>query len=151
MNLEATYYRTALLLGLVRGEVVHRWAQDVIEREREPPHAFIDIMSVPPTDLSALRHALWPLVVEPDPPAVLEAMYALLRADLASGRRGLADTVTVLRQMRSMLRLPAAMYADLNAVLVAHSAAGSGTDTIAAWLQQFAKAEWASRQLNPRV
>ena len=91
------------------------------------------------------------LGVEPDPPAVLETIYALLYADLASGRRGLADTVIVLRQMRSMLRLPATMYADLNAVLVAHSAAGSKADTIAAWLQQFAKAEVASRSLNPRV
>jgi hypothetical protein len=50
-----------------------------------------------------------------------------------------------------MLRLPAPMYADLNAVLVAHSAAGSRTDTIAAWLQQFAKAELASLRSNPQV
>ena len=32
-SLEATYYRTALLLGLIRGEVVHRWAEQAIERE----------------------------------------------------------------------------------------------------------------------
>ena len=32
-SLEATYYRTALLFGLIRGEVVHRWAEQAIERE----------------------------------------------------------------------------------------------------------------------
>src|SRR5437899_7640347 len=32
-SLEATCYRTALLLGLIRGNVVHRWAEQVIERE----------------------------------------------------------------------------------------------------------------------
>jgi hypothetical protein len=32
-SLEATYYRTALLLGLIRCEVVPRWAEQAIERE----------------------------------------------------------------------------------------------------------------------
>jgi hypothetical protein len=32
-SLEATYCRTVLLLGLIRGEVVHRWAEQAIERE----------------------------------------------------------------------------------------------------------------------
>jgi hypothetical protein len=71
-SLEATYYRTALLLGLVRGEVVHRCAEQLIEREPEPSPALIEVVSVPTNDLSALRHALWPLVVEPAPLVVFE-------------------------------------------------------------------------------
>jgi hypothetical protein len=135
-SLEATYYRTALLLGLIHGEVVHGWAEQAIEREPEPLPALIEVVSVPATDLSALRHALWPLVVEPAPRVVLEAVFGMLRADLASGRRGIADTLTVLRQMRSMLRLPPPMYAELNATLVAY--ADGRAAAIAEWLEQFA-------------
>ena len=136
--LEATYFRTALLLGLIRGDRVHRWAEEAIAREAQPPAALIDVVSVAPTDLSGLRHALWPLVVDPVPPVVLQAMFGLLHADLASGRRSLADTMTVLRQMRSMLKLPADIYADLNETLVAHATDTTREDILATWLAQFA-------------
>ena len=134
-SLEATYYRTALLLCLLQGEEVHRWAEGVIEREAIPPHELLDLVSISSTDLSALRHALWPLVVEPEPPAVLRAMLALLHGDLESGRRGVHDTVTVVRQMRSMLRLPAGLYDELNAVLVEQA---SIRTALPEWLQSFA-------------
>ena len=91
--LEATYYRTALLLGLVQGDTVHRWAEQAIDREPEPPAAFFEIVSVPAGDLTSLRHALWPLVIDPEPPAVLEAMFGLLDADLVADRRSLEDTL----------------------------------------------------------
>jgi hypothetical protein len=136
-SLEATYYRTALLLGLIRGDVVHRWAEQAIEREPQPLPELIDVVSVPATDLSALRHALWPLVVEPTPPVVFEAVLGLLYADLVSGRRSVTDTLTILRQMRSMLRLPPPMYAELNTTLVAY--ANGRAAAIAEWLEQFAQ------------
>jgi hypothetical protein len=138
-SLEATYYRTALLLGLVRGEVVHRWVEQVIEHDPEPPPAFVEVASAPPEDLSALRDALWPLVAEPEPTPVLEAVLGLLHEDLASGRRGLKDTLTILRQMRSMLRLPADLYSGLNAALVASVTESAGGLPIVRWLQQFAR------------
>lgn len=146
-SLEATYYRTALLLGLIKGEVVHGWAEQVIEDQPNPPHAFFEIVSVAPTDLSALRYALWPLVIEPDPPVVLRAILGLVHADLTSGRRGLTDTLTVLRQLRSMVRLPPLMYADLNSALVAHAAKRAHGGSIAGWLEQFAPSGLA--QLRP--
>jgi hypothetical protein len=124
---------------LVRGEVVHRWAEQAIAREPEPPRELIEIVSVPPTDLSALRYALWPLVTEPEPREVLEAMLSLLHADLSSGRRGLKDTLTVLRQMRSMLRLPAPLYADLNSTMVAYAASDAQAGIMVEWLAQFAR------------
>lgn len=58
-------------------------------------------------------------------------------ADLATGRRGVRDTLTILRQMRSMLRLPPPMYAELNATLVAY--ADGRAAAIAEWLEQFAQ------------
>jgi hypothetical protein len=144
-SLEATYYRTALLLGLIRGEAVHQWAEQVIEQDPEPPHAFFEVASVRPTDLSAMRDALLPLVTEPDPSVVLEAVLGLLHEDLASGRRGFPDTLTVLRQMRSMLRLPPDMYASLNAALVASVTEGARGLPIVRWLQQFARSRLPTR------
>jgi hypothetical protein len=139
-QLVATYYRTGLLLGLLPGEEVHRWAERIIEKEPIPPPGLLDLVSVSSTDLSALRDALWSLAVEPEPEAVLQAVFALLHADLTTGRRAVEDTVTVLRQMRSMLRLPAPLYSDLNQALVSHGLAKVTGGTIGAWLQQFAPA-----------
>jgi hypothetical protein len=144
-SLEATYYRTALLLGLIRGDAVHQWAEQVIEQDPEPPHAFFEVASVPSTDLSAVRDALWPLVTEPDPSVVLEAVLGSLHEELASGRRGFTDTLTILRQMRSMLRLPSDMYAGLNAALVASVTEGAGGLPIVRWLEQFARSRLPTR------
>ena len=134
--LEATFYRSALLLGIVRGEAVHRWATRAIERDPNPPRSLVDVVSVPASDLSELRHALWPMVVDPEPEAVLRAIFRLLSDDLASDARGLNDTIAILRQMRSMLRLPPRIYADLNAALVAHAVEVAGSGGLATWLEQ---------------
>jgi len=136
-SLQATFYRTALLLGLVGGDAVHRWAERVIQIERDPPKAFVEIVSVPIADLSGLRHALWPLVIEPDPAAVIEAILGLLYADLEGGPRSLDDTLTILRQMRSLLRLPSDIYADMNATLVTY-ATSQERRVVVEWLQRFA-------------
>lgn len=140
LAIAATYYRTALLLGLLPGEDVHRWAESVIACEVEPAHQILELALVPSADLSGLRHGLWPLSIEPEPKAVLEAMLALLHADLEAGRRTLRDTLTVLRQMRSMLRLPSGLYEDLNRVLVDHETIGVAASPIPDWLRQFAAA-----------
>lgn len=132
---EATYYRTALLLGLVDGVTVHDWTQRAIERDANPPAAFFELTSIDPMDLSAMRSALWPLVIEPDPPGVLQRLFTQLHADLTAGRRGITDTITILRQMRSLLRLPPDIYAALNAAFVAHAREGR-EDAIARWLRQ---------------
>lgn len=144
-SLEATYYRTALLLGLIRGETVHRWAERIIEQDPEPPPAFFEVVSAQPADLSALRDALWTLVAKPEPAMVLEAVLRLVHEDLASGRRGYADTLTILRQMRSMLRLPPDLYASLNAALVASVTESIRGLPIVEWLQQFAGSELPTR------
>ena len=133
---EATFYRTALLLGLVRGDVVHAWAERAIERESNPHAAFIEIVGAPVDDLSEMRHALWPLVIDPPPLDVLRAVLGLALSQLADGRRNLDDTITVLRQLRSMVKLPKELYDALNAALVAH-AADPETHNIAKWLNQF--------------
>lgn len=150
-GLEATYYRTALLLGLIKGEDVHGWAEAIIQRDPTPPQELLELVLTAPTDLSALRHGLWPLVVEPEPPEVLAAIFGLLRSDLTSGRHTVEETVMILRQMRSMLRLPAPTYSDLNEALVSHGLARDTGGTIAAWLEQFADAPESLLGFDPRA
>lgn len=133
---QATYYRTALLLGLVDGATVRDWAQHVIERQTDVPAALFELISIDTTDLTALRHALWPLVIEPDPPAVLRSILARLGADLQGGHRSLEDTIFVLRLMRSLLRLPPDLYEALNAALVAQAREGHH-EAIVRWLHGF--------------
>jgi hypothetical protein len=140
LRLQATYFRTGLLLGIVRGDEVHRWAEEVIGREVDPPHALIDLSLVDPDDLSEMRHALWPLCVDPEPEIVLESVLALLHRDLEARRLDLATTVTILRQMRSMLRLPRELYRELNATLVGHASIGVTVSPVPAWLERFAHA-----------
>jgi hypothetical protein len=140
-SLEATYYRTALLLGLVRGDTVHRWAEQAIDRTVEPAPAFFEIVSVPAGDLTGLRNALWPLVIDPEPPAVLDAIFGLLHAELVADRRAPEDTLTILRQMRSMLRLPPAVYAALNAILISY-ANDPKRSVIGKWLGTFSRANF---------
>jgi hypothetical protein len=136
---QATYYRTGLLLGLVDGVTVHDWAQGVIEHDAKPPTVFFELVTIDPADLTAQRLALWPLVVEPDPPDVLRSILGQVGSDLMDGRRSIADTLTVLRQMRSMLRLPPDLYEQLNVTLVAHASDGRD-DAIAEWLRHVAVA-----------
>ena len=142
LTFEATYFRTALLLGLVRGDAVHQWADAAIAREAEPAAALVAVASTSMHDLSGLRDALWPLVVEPDPLEVLHAVLEKAYADLADNRRSEADTVTVLRQFRSMVKLPRPLYDDLGSALVAYAAERDGEarpdGAIAVWLSRFA-------------
>jgi hypothetical protein len=126
---QATYYRTGLLLGMVRGDEVVRWAEEAIAAAAVPHRPLLEIVSTPPGDLSALRHALWPLVVDPEPAAVVEALLGRLDADLTSGERNAGDTITIVRQIRSMLRLPRDLYDGLNAALVAQA--------VPAWLSGY--------------
>jgi hypothetical protein len=134
-SFEATYYRTALLLGLTRGEAVSHWADEAIARDPEPPPALIDVASARPSDLSELRHALWPLSVEPVPQQVFEAILGQLSRDLESKTRSVPDTLTILRQMRSMLRMPAALYAALNGMLVERTSSDAPDRILAEWLR----------------
>jgi hypothetical protein len=131
----ATYYRTTLLLGMVSGVEVLGWAEQALSADPNPPDALFDLVSVAEGDLSALRYALWPLALEPEPAPVLAAVLARLHEELAGGRRDLAETITILRQMRSMLRLPPPIYESLNLALVDQA---SGLDGVRRWLHGFA-------------
>src|SRR5262245_18581331 len=58
---DATFYRSALLLGLVKGADVVAWSDSVIARDRDVPPPFVEIAATDPDDLTALREAIYPL------------------------------------------------------------------------------------------
>ena len=57
----AAFFRTALLLGLVRGETVVAWADAEIGQSPAPHPVFIELATTPPDDVTAMRLALFGL------------------------------------------------------------------------------------------
>jgi hypothetical protein len=145
---QATFYRAALLLGLVSGEHVVEWAARMLELDPAPPPELIDLALIPPTDLSALRSALQPLAAERESGSFVAALLDLARGDLQAGRRSMRDTVTVLRQIRGFLRVGPSLDAQLGTLTNDHMLAEAGVTNeieqaggrIGEWLSQFAGA-----------
>jgi len=102
---QASFYRAALLLGLLPGSHVVGWADTVVDDSSPVPPAFIEIAAISPTDLTALRQALLALCEERESDSVVRALLGLVGRDLASRRRNITDTMTVLGQMRAFLFL----------------------------------------------
>ncbi|MEP7344951.1 MAG: hypothetical protein ABI877_06785 [Gemmatimonadaceae bacterium] len=153
---KATFYRAALLLGLVPGETVVQWAHDVIEREHDVPSACLDVVLIPPGDLTSLRHALQPLCDQEESSVVLAALFDCAGRDLMSGRRGIQDSVTVLSQVRRFLTAPPAILDDIDSFVDDFMLATAGVvgdvakidAGVRAWLARYsgaAEALWAAR------
>ena len=115
---EATFYRAALLLGLIRGDAVVRWSDAVLASDPDAPAAFVEIASTPADDLSAMRHALYPLCDDRESAAVVRRLIGLVSQDLAGARRSFDDSVAVLSQIRRFLKLDAATDDALKTLLV---------------------------------
>jgi len=110
---QATFFRAALLLGLIRGERVVAWADAVISNDTSASPAFIDISTCPPDDLTELRQRLLLVGREKESDTVVRALAGLVHRDLASGRRTIGDTMTVLRQLRAFVGVSAALNDQL--------------------------------------
>jgi hypothetical protein len=110
---QATFFRAALLLGLIRGERVVAWADAVIARDPSAAAAFIDISICPPDDLTGLRQRLLLIGPEKETDTVARALAGLVHRDLASGRRTIGDTMTVLKQLRAFVGVSAGLNDQL--------------------------------------
>ena len=115
---QATFYRAALLLGLMRGDAVVEWSDRVLAVDPHAPSAFVDVAATPADDLSAMRHALYPLCDDREPASVVRAILGLVAQDLETGRRSFDDTMTVLSQVRRFLRVDATTNEELKALAV---------------------------------
>ena len=105
---QATFYRAALLLGLVHVDAVVRWADAEIARMEDPPKALCDVALISTgdaSDLSKLRVALRRIADERESPAVVARLLDVVSDDFASGRRNARDTITLLGQMRDNLAM----------------------------------------------
>lgn len=145
----AAYHRAALLLGLTTGDVVIAWADNIIANDSEVSGPFLDLSMIPPHDLSELRHALEPLSARTDSLSLLRALFDIARRDELSGKRAALDTITVLRQARSCLKLPEAYSVAIQTLDNDHMLARAGIEQdvvdverrVRAWLAQFENAE----------
>lgn len=102
---QATFYRAALLLGLIRGDRVIAWADGMLAADPEVPPPFAEIATTPADDLTLLRQRLLLVGSDRESEAVVRALTGLVHRDLASGRRSMGDTMTVLKQLRAFIKV----------------------------------------------
>src|SRR5438045_738324 len=125
---EAAFYRTALLLGLIRGNDVIRWADAVIGAEPAAPAALLELATTSPDDLSALRERLFEAGGGGESPAMIRRVIGLIHGDLASGRRSFHDTMTVLKQLRAFVKVDRELNEHLKMLGVGVAIAAPGSD-----------------------
>ena len=102
---QATFYRAALLLGLIRGDHVIAWADRVLGADSDVAPALVEISTTPADDLTLLRQRLLLVGSERESETVVCALVGLVHQDLSSGRRSMGDTMTVLKQLRSFIKV----------------------------------------------
>jgi len=117
---QATWYRSALLLGLVDGADATSWADELISRYSSPDNALTDLSLTDVDDLSALRIALQPLSDEQISTEVAAALCDAAAWALAHNERSAADTFALLRQARQMLTLPEKMADEIRDITTEH-------------------------------
>jgi hypothetical protein len=144
-QLAATYYRATVLLGIATGEEVIRWADGIIERDPAPPAAIYDVSLTPAADLNALRDALKPLALEPEPLAVVRALLDRIWHDVLAGRRDVDAAVALIYRASNRLAIPDPLRWEMVALeedyaLVTDGIAGDLPTIeaqVRAWLAQF--------------
>jgi post-segregation antitoxin (ccd killing protein) len=141
---DAAFYRAAVLLGLIRGDEVIRWADGVLA-EDSPPALFVEIATTPPDDLTLLRQRLFDAGGERESVEIVRRLIGLVHGDLASGRRSFADTMTVIKQLRAFVTVDRDLNERLKTLGVDVFMAAPGTPARAEaeqrvrdWLRQHA-------------
>ena len=124
---QATFFRAALLLGLIRGERVIAWADGVLAGDSGVPPAFAEIATTPADDLTLLRQRLLVVGSERESEAVVRALAGLVHRDLISGRRTISDTMTVLKQLRAFIKVVPALNERLKTLGVDVAIAAPGS------------------------
>jgi hypothetical protein len=105
---QATFYRAALLLGLVRGEEIVRWADAEIAHMATAPATLCEIAMIPhgdASDVTTLRAALLAIADARESPAVVDRLLSVIADDFRNGRRNARATITVLGQLRGNVAL----------------------------------------------
>jgi hypothetical protein len=125
LELQATFLRTALLLGLITPQRVIEWCDGVIHEESSPAPGFFALALTRP-ELTAVRDALRPLAMPTEPPSVVVALLGVIARDLQSGYRSPEDTVRVLIQFRKYVKLEREIAAEIASLEQQHMLAEAG-------------------------
>ena len=141
---DAAFYRAALLLGLLRGQAVIDWADQILGSEATPPAGFVDISTTPPDDLTLLRERLFAVATPKESAVVVGRLIGLVQRDLVSGRRTFPDTMTVLKQLRAFMAVGRDLNEQLKTLGVDVAMAAAGTperhaaeQRVCDWLRQY--------------
>lgn len=146
---EAAFHRAALLLGIESGADVVAWADNLIAESENVPKQLLELSTIPPHDLSELRHALQPIAAPAEDELLLRALFDRVRRDAVDGTRSVKDSVTVLTQARSFLSLPLEYFTNIDTLQDDHMLAIAGIRGVTAeieqqvmmWLAQFEGSE----------
>lgn len=146
---QAAFHRAALLLGIESGADVVAWADNLIVEHADVPKQVRELSTIPPHDLSELRHALQPIAAPDDDELLLRALFDRVRRDVAEGTRTVKDSVTVLSQARSFLSLPLDYFTNIDTLQDDHMLAVAGVrgatpeveQQVQQWLAQFEGSE----------
>lgn len=144
---QATFLRTALFLGIVQGQRVVAWADHVIVHSADIPDAFIDMAMIPAGEFTALRLALLKIGTEHPSSTTVLAILGLIDRQLHTGQRSFQDTMSVLKQMRGSIRIPAEISDrvrdnDMALVLATERGDTSALEAeVRAWLATFRDAD----------
>ncbi|NLD98646.1 MAG: hypothetical protein GX640_02125 [Fibrobacter sp.] len=109
----ASFYRTALLLGLLPGKKVIEWAEGVIASDSDIPQPFYDLVMIPSWDITSLRYALLEICSEAVSSEVLNAILSLVYNDFNTKKRSFNDTMTVLHQIRQFIKTESSLSEKL--------------------------------------
>lgn len=140
---QAAFYRTALLLGLLPGSLVVEWADTIIANSPHAPQALMDIATISPTDMTALRDRLLDVCTDVVHEHVLWGILGIVQRDLESAKRNFHDSVTVLCQIRQFLKPVPAIAEQLRSFEVQYVMAQYDGNhhliqkNILTWLNQF--------------
>jgi hypothetical protein len=141
---EAAFYRAALLLGLVRGDEVIRWADEVLGSDASAPVALAEVATTPADDLTRMRHHLYEAGGQKESGEVIRRLIGLVHRDLVSSRRSFADTMTVIKQLRAFVTVDRTLNEQLKTLGLDVAVAPPGSPQRAAaeqrvrdWLRKY--------------
>ena len=146
---QSAFHRAALLLGLTSGKDILAWADHVIMQDGDAPSGFVELSLIPADDLSELRHALQPMAARVESPLILPALIDRIRTDFDAGTRSARDSLTVLAQLRSFMKVPAELSEEIATLVNAHMLATARVTgdipqleiRLREWLNQFVGGE----------
>jgi hypothetical protein len=138
---QASLYRSGLLLGIIPGGTVVSWADGLLEQHGSQEHVLIDISETSAWDISRLRELLLELCSETVTMQTVGLLLGIIRDDAHSGKRSIDDILTILTQMRRMIKIDFEIAETIKQFEILQESGTAGNTAIAEqvlqWLRQW--------------